>query len=104
MEGASDLKVAKTSRAAIDSISNSKEEFSSLISKMDTGMSDNSQQVRIAKEDTNADQIGQINKLKIHRRRLHDMLMKMETMEDGTWELLRPEAIRIYEEAVMSMQ
>jgi hypothetical protein len=104
MEGISNLKVAKTSRAAIDSISNSKEEFSALIAKIDTKVGDMSQLVRISKNAANSSEVGQINKLKIHRKRLNDMLMKMEIMQDRTWELLRPEAARIYEEAAMEIQ
>ncbi|MBK8564999.1 MAG: hypothetical protein IPN76_17090 [Saprospiraceae bacterium] len=103
MENTSDLKVAITSRAAIDSLSNSKEEFSTLISMMDKEIGDNSQQVRISNDASNTDQIGRINKLKIHRKMLQDMLAKMELMQEENWETLRPEAKETYEAATATM-
>ena len=104
MENPPVLKVAKTSRATIESISNSKEEYSALISEIDKEMGDNSQLVRISKGASNANQVGEINKLKIHRMRLNDMLVKMELMKDDTWGLLRPKAQKIYEAAAASMK
>ena len=104
METTSELKVAKTSRPSIDSLPNSRQEFSAFIAKMDNMIGDNSQQVRISKDASDSDQIGLINKLKIHRKRLHDMLVQMEAVSEENWETIRLEAIKTYDEAATAMQ
>ncbi|MBI1226731.1 MAG: hypothetical protein GC192_15965 [Bacteroidetes bacterium] len=104
MEDTSVLKIAKTSRSAIDSLANSKEEFNVIIAKLDKLIGDNSQQVRISNDISNASQVGLINKLKIHRKRLCDMLAEMEVIKEDAWEALRPEAAKVYEEAASAMK
>lgn len=100
----SDMKVAQSSRPSIDSLENSKEEFKAIIAKFDNLIGDNSQQVRITNDASSNRQIGQINKLKIHRRQLQEMLMRMESLPEDAWETMRPAAQKIYEEAAKTKQ
>lgn len=104
MHNASDLKVAQSSRSTIDSLENAKEEFKALITKLDNLVGDNSQQVRISNDASNNGQIGEINRLKLHRRNLHEMLVKMESLPESSWENMRPTAQKIYEEAAAAKQ
>ena len=60
--------------------------------------------MRISKEASDADQIGLTNKLKIHRKRLHDMFSQMEALPVENWDAIRPEAIKIYDEALIALQ
>lgn len=99
----SEIKVEKSSRSSIGSLENSKEEFKALITKMDNLIGDNSQQVRISNKSNN-DQIGEINKVKIHRRQLHETLLQMEGMTEEDWVNMRPNAQKIYEEAAATMR
>ncbi len=104
MTDTSDIKVAQSSRSSIDSLENSKEEFKALVAKMDNLISDNSQQVRMSNDASSNGQIGLINKLKIHRRNLHEMLLEMEATPEETWGTIRPAAQKIFEEAAAAKQ
>ena len=104
MEVTTALKVVKTSRSAIDSLENSKEEFKALIDKMDKEVQDLFQQVRIANSADNAQLVGRMNKLELHRNQLQEMLADMKAMYQATWEEMRAAASQAYEEASMARQ
>jgi len=104
METSSDLKVAQSSRSAIDSLENSKKEFSALIQKLDKEVHDLSQGVRIAGTDVSMPSISRVNKLKLHRRQLQDLLEQMETMDGNAWEAFKPLAQAAYQDAAAARQ
>ncbi len=104
MDNNLDLKVAKTSRSAIDSLQNSKSEFQSVIQKMDTEITELSQEVRIQNGSATSSSINRINKLKLHRKRLGDMLAVMDQHGETAWEMLRPEAKQTFEEVLLARQ
>lgn len=105
METTNALKVAKTSRSSIESLENSKEEFIAMIEKMDAEISDLSQTIRATEGSTgNTDAIGRVNKLKIHRKRLDDLLAAMQAGDEHTWGTMRESAQLAYEAAMTARQ
>jgi prefoldin subunit 5 len=104
MDNNLDLKVAKTSRSAINSLQNSRSEFQSVIEKIDSEITELSQEVRTPNGSATNESINRINKLKLHRKRLNDMLAVMDEHGETAWEMLRPEAKRTFEEALLARQ
>lgn len=99
METTTDLKIAQTSRPAIDALDNSKEEFKALIDRMNNDVLSLSQQVRLAKDAADPEVIGRINKLKLNSKQLQDLLTQMEAMDETAWEVARPAAELAYVKA-----
>jgi len=104
METTNAMKVAKTSRSSIESLENSKEEFMAMIEKMDAEISDLSQAVRMEGNATSTGTIERVNKLKIHRLRLNEMLTAMQAADERTWVAMRQSAQLAYEEADTARQ
>ncbi len=102
MDNNLDIKVANTSRPVIESLQDSRSEFQSMIEKMDTEIEGLSQEVRIETGGSPNSHINRINKLKVHRKRLSDLLTVMDDNGGTTWDLLRPEAQQVFEDALLA--
>ncbi len=104
MESTNEPKVARTSRPSIGSLENSKKEFAAMIEKLDSEVRDLSQAVRMDGNAGHNSTIDRVNRLKLHRLRLNEMLTAMQAADEEAWERMRPSAQSAYEEAEAARQ
>lgn len=91
--------VSQTSRPKIDSLEHFKQEFLALYSQLDEDIAGAAQYERVQMNGPNNDLINNLNKLKIHRAKLKDMLMSFENASEEEWANIQPMAAEVYEEA-----
>ncbi|MCB0520856.1 MAG: hypothetical protein H6577_21260 [Lewinellaceae bacterium] len=93
-------KVKKTSRSKIDSLEHFKQEFAALLSRFDQEIANSAQYERVEMDGPSNDLINDLNRLKLHRSKLKDMLLSFENATAEEWVSIRPMARKVYEKAI----
>ena len=91
--------VAQTSRPKIDSLDHFKQEFLALYAQLDEDIASVAQYERIKMDGPNEAFISNLNKLKIHRAKLKEMLQAFDNATEEEWVNMQPMACEVYEAA-----
>ncbi len=89
----------KTSRPVIETMNDFRQEFIELLENIEKNITDLARYERIEMGAPSLELVEKLNTLKIHRKKLKDMLQLFEGADESKWDLLRPEARRTFEAA-----
>ncbi len=93
--------IHKTSRPEIDSLDQFQEEFTSLLENFDADIANLAQYERTEMHGPSVQLVERLNKLKLHRKKVKDMLALAEAgLTENAWVLLRPQAQEVFEKAL----
>lgn len=89
----------KTSRSKIDTIDDFHQEFPALLKNIDANIHNLAQYERTEMEKPSVALVEKLNVLKIHSKKLRDMIGLYGEITEEEWETIRPEAQRIFQAA-----
>ncbi len=89
----------KTSRPAIETISDFRCEFTQLLENIESNITSLARYERSEMVEPNISLVEKLNSLKNHRKKLKDMLKFYSGADHAAWELIRPKARETFEAA-----